>query len=69
MITKGKKYPNISKALKAKEGLTPDGKSKFHVRVGKMGGTISRGGGFTKETAQKWGRVGGKISRRTKVIK
>ena len=37
----------------------------FYKKIGKMGGTISRGGGFTdKELARRAGAKGGKISKR-----
>ncbi len=42
--------------------------SDFYSRIGKMGGTVSRGGGFAanRELARKAGAVGGKKSRRGK---
>lgn len=37
----------------------------FYARIGKMGGTVSRGGGFTDpEVAREAGAKGGKISKR-----
>lgn len=36
----------------------------FYRVIGSIGGKISRGGGFTSETARRWGKVGGTKSRR-----
>ena len=42
----------------------------FYVRVGAIGGKISRGGGFKdKELASRAGRIGGSTSRRGKAKK
>lgn len=40
----------------------------FYARIGKLGGTLSRGGGFAanRELARKAGAVGGRKSRRGK---
>lgn len=36
----------------------------FYARIGAIGGANSRGGGFTKETAAIWGKLGGSLSTR-----
>jgi uncharacterized protein len=36
----------------------------FFRRIGAMGGLVSRGGGFTKETGALYGAIGGAMSRR-----
>lgn len=45
-----------------------DGENGFYPQIGRLGGTISRGGGFAgnRELAIEAGRKGGKASRRTK---
>lgn len=49
-------------------GLTEDGKSAFHVRVGAIGGQNGNTGGFAAnhELAREAGRKGGQISKRGK---
>lgn len=48
--------------IKARYGLTPDGKSRLAVLIGAKGGFKSRGGGFQAnyELAQMAGRAGGR---------
>ena len=52
-------------------GVTPDGKSKLHQRIGAVGGkkTGIKGFALNKALAIEAGRKGGTISRRGKAIK
>ena len=52
--------------IKAKYGLTPDGKSALHSRIGGIGGRISKGGGYTGNHAAAAlnGRIGGSRSKK-----
>ncbi len=55
--------------IRKKYGVTPDGKSRMFATIGRLGGLVSRGGGFAsmdKDKVREAGRKGGKASRRTK---
>ncbi len=59
----------MKKTILEKYGLTPDGKSALHSKIGSAGGSKSRGGGFGygeqgKRLAQIAGSKGGSKSRR-----
>lgn len=55
---------NKTGGLKAAQTLKQQKGPDWFQRIGKLGGTVSRGGGFTKETASVYGRIGGSISRK-----
>lgn len=59
---------------KARYGDGTDGRPNFYMRIGAIGGSLSRGGGFAfggekgRALAVKAGQKGGKASRRTKNV-
>lgn len=55
--------------MKAKYGLTEDGRSAFYTKVGAIGGSVKnplKGFGSNRELAVEAGRKGGIISKRRK---
>jgi hypothetical protein len=67
----------MMETIRKKYGLTADGKSALHVRIGAKGGVNGKDGGFAsnkkdargmtgKERATHFGAIGGRISRRRK---
>lgn len=63
----------MQQTIKDRYGLTPDGKSVLHVKVGSMGGKKTAASGklyevgfaSNRQRAVEAGRIGGRISRRT----
>ena len=57
--------------IQSKYGLTADGKSKLHQRIGAIGGkkTGVKGFALNRQLAREAGAKGGRISRRGKAIK
>lgn len=56
--------------IRKRYGVTDEGKSALHEKIGHQGGKVSRGGGFAynRELARKAGRIGGLKSKRRKAL-